>query len=346
MKIDKKPYTILVIEDNPGDVTLVEDFLLEHMEYLKLTNARNFKTAKEILSFQNGLIDVVLLDLSLPDKSGTDLIVEVVSLCRKIPVIVLTGNSDFCFGAKSLSLGVSDYLLKDELSSLTLYKSIIYSIERKKALRALEESEKKYSELFHLSPMPMYVIDLETLKFLNVNRSAIRHYGYSRQEFLNMTIRDVMPADDFPGPDENVPGSKNGDQLNQRSTFRHKLKNGDIINVEIEGSTIKHKGRKAKIVLVIDVTDKLNHTKAIEEQNEKLREISWIQSHMVRAPLARILGLIGVLKETKGNKYEVERILNYLELSADELDGIIREITDKVVLPEDYTWTKANALVY
>jgi PAS domain S-box-containing protein len=346
MKIDKKPYTILVIEDNPGDATLVEDFLLEHIEYLKLNNARNFKTAKEILSFQNGLIDAVLLDLSLPDKSGVELILEIVALSRTIPVIVLTGNSDFCFGAKSLSLGVSDYLLKDELTSLTLYKSIVYGVERKKAISALEESEKKYSELFHLSPMPMYVIDLETLEFLNVNRSAIKHYGYSREEFLNMTLSDIRPAEDIPVLEEGLISTQQDDQLNLKGTYRHRLKNGDIIYVEIQGSAIMHKGRKARLVLIIDVTEKLKYTKAIEEQNEKLREISWIQSHMVRAPVARILGLIAVLKEMKDNKNEVDRILNYLEISADELDLIIREITDKVALPNDFEFTKLEALAY
>ncbi|BAU54338.1 PAS domain S-box protein [Mucilaginibacter gotjawali] len=346
MKIDKRPYTILVIEDNPGDVTLVEDFLLEHIEYLKLNNARNFKTAKEILSFQNGLIDAVLLDLSLPDKSGVELILDIVALCRKTPVIVLTGNSDFCFGAKSLSLGVSDYLLKDELTSLTLYKSIVYGIERKKATSALEESEKKYSELFHLSPMPMYVVDLETLEFLNVNRAAIRHYGYSRDEFLRMTIRDIRPAEDIPVLEEGLLSTQYEDQLNLKGSFRHKLKNGNIIYVEVQGSTIMHKGRKAKLVLVIDVTEKLRYTKAIEEQNEKLREISWIQSHMVRAPVARILGLIAVLKVIKDNNNEMERVLNYLEISADELDLIIREITDKVALPDDFEFAKIEALAF
>jgi PAS domain S-box-containing protein len=346
MKIDKKPYTILIVEDNPGDVTLVEDFLLEHIEYLRLNNATNFKTAKEILFFQNGLIDAVLLDLSLPDKSGVDLILEIVALCQKIPVIVLTGNSDFAFGAKSLSMGISDYLLKDELTSLTLYKSIIYGIERKKATSALEESEKKYSELFHLSPMPMYVVDFETLKFLNVNKSAILHYGYSHDEFLEMTIADVLLPEDIPVWEESLLSSQNDDQLNPNWIFRQKLKNGNIINVEIQGSAIMHKGRKARIILVIDVTDKLNYTKAIEDQNEKLREISWIQSHMVRAPLARILGLIAVLKGIKDNKNEVARILSYLEISADELDLIIREITDKVSLPDDFELTKIGVLAY
>jgi PAS domain S-box-containing protein len=341
MLIENKPYNILVIEDNPGDFVLVEDFLMEQNKFLKISNAKNFKLAKEILTFQNGLTDVVLLDLSLPDKTGEALIAEIVSLCRTIPVIVLTGFTDIGFGAKSLSLGVSDYILKDDLTSLTLYKSIIYSLERKKAIRALEESEQKYSELFHLSPLPMFVFDVETLQFINVNKSTINHYGYSREEFLGMTIKDIWPVEEIPEMEEALLISFD-DRLFLKNIFRNRLKNGEIIQVEIQGNTIYHEERKARVMLVIDVTEKLNYTKAIEAQNEKLHEISWIQSHMVRAPLARILGLISILKDTKGYEYENDRLLSYLEVSANELDEIIKEITDKVAAPGDSVYMKAE----
>src|SRR6202000_1221748 len=95
--------------------------------------------------------DVILLDLPLPDKTGLPLINEVVTLSPGIPVIVLTGYTDIAFSVKSLALGIADYLLKDELTTMMLYKSIIYSTERKKVMLALEESEKKYGDLFHLS---------------------------------------------------------------------------------------------------------------------------------------------------------------------------------------------------
>src|SRR5690606_34852793 len=113
---------------------------------------------------------------------------EVMALAKSTPVIVLTGYSDIDFGIKSLSMGISDYLLKEELSATSLYKSIMYSIERKEIYRTLKESEKRYKDLFHLSPEPMWLYDVETLKFLDINNAAIKHYGFSREEFLNMTI--------------------------------------------------------------------------------------------------------------------------------------------------------------
>lgn len=140
---DKDDYTVLVIEDNPGDFTLVEEFILEQVHAPIISNARNYFEAEKILSEEENLFDIILLDLSLPDKTGIPLIQDIVRMSVDIPVIVLTGYSDLAFSVSSLSLGVSDYLLKDDLTALSLHKSIVYNIERKRIVSALETSEKR-----------------------------------------------------------------------------------------------------------------------------------------------------------------------------------------------------------
>ena len=141
--VNRGDHTILVIEDNPGDFALVEEFLLEKIEAPEISHVPNFKGAKEILTTARNPFDIILLDLSLPDKTGLPLIQEIVEISLSAPVIVLTGYADFAFGVKSLSSGVSDYILKDELTALSLYKSIVYSTERKRIISDLEESEKR-----------------------------------------------------------------------------------------------------------------------------------------------------------------------------------------------------------
>lgn len=197
MERDPHPYRILVVEDNPGDFTLIEDFLHEQILTPIIDSAETFQVAVDRLA-QQPSPDVVLLDMSLPDKSGEALLVAMLEKTIGIPMIVLTGYADLSFGVKSLAMGVSDYLLKDDLSPLSLYKSMIYSIERKRKMAAIEESERRYSELFHISPQPMWVYDIATLRFLNVNEAAIRHYGYSRAEFLAMNLRDIRPPSEIP----------------------------------------------------------------------------------------------------------------------------------------------------
>jgi signal transduction histidine kinase len=139
---NKGDHTILVIEDNPGDFALVEEFLFEQIESPAISHARSYKEATAILSVRDNAFDVILLDLSLPDKTGIPLILEIVDIGMNAPIVVLTGYADFEFGVKSLSLGVSDYILKEELTAISLYKSIIYSTERKRIISALEISER------------------------------------------------------------------------------------------------------------------------------------------------------------------------------------------------------------
>jgi len=192
---DKKPYRILVIEDNPGDYFIVEDFLMEQILNPSIVHVINFKEAAAILSSDTSF-DVILLDLTLPDKSSENLIAEILTVAAASPVIILTGYTDIDFSIKSISMGILDYLLKDELNAVMLYKSILYSIERKKAIAELKESEKRYSDLFHLSPQPMCLYEKDTYRFTKINNAATVHFGYTEKEVLQMSLLDIIPAED------------------------------------------------------------------------------------------------------------------------------------------------------
>ena len=337
--IDSKEYRILIIEDNAGDYILVEDFLFEQINAPAITHAKTYKAASEILE-EHCNFDVILLDLSLPDKTGESLIKEIIACSNNIPIIVLTGYADFDFGIKSLALGVSDYILKDELTAISLYKSIIYSCERKKATRDLLESEKRYSNLFHLSPLPMWVTDLNTLEFLDVNAATLKHYGYTRDQFLSMTLKDIRPTDEVPAMTMLVAeGKKNHDKSASRLVV-HKKSNGDLMNVELQIAPILYKAKAARIVTATDITERLSYIKAIEDQNNRLKEISWIQSHIIRAPLSRIMGLIPLINETESDS-DKEQMLEYLMLSANELDEVIKNLTDKAQ-KADYKFPDSN----
>lgn len=330
MKKDDKKYHILIVEDNFGDFVLIEEYLLDYILNPTLIQARSFQEAKTILESYQNTFDVVFLDLSLPDLSGEKLIIETLEISRGIPVLALTGFSDLEFSLKSLALGVSDYLLKDELTPIILYKSIIYAIERNRHFDELQKSEKRYSELFHLSPLPMWVYDLDTLEFLDVNQAAIVHYGYDRQEFLSKTLKDIRSPEDVYILEEALKVKRDGNSLFHKRVFRHLKKNGEIIKVEIISSPILFNEREGKLVLVNDITEKINYIETIETQNQTFKEISWIQSHVVRAPLARLMGLVNLLEhEAVHSKPELTELLMHIKNSSFELDDIIRDISKK-----------------
>lgn len=208
-------------------------------------------------------------------------------------------------------------------NGLSVYFKDITS--RKKDQAALEESEKKYHGLFNLSPLPMWVANLETLAFLDINDAAINHYGYSREEFLKMTLADIRPPEELAKLARDVAESKATGRIKD-NIVTHRKKNGDIIKVAIELAPIIFKGVEADIIVATDVTERLRNTQALQEQNDQLKKIAWLQSHVTRAPLARMMGLINLVKSVE-NPAEKEQYLDYIVNSAEELDGIIKEIT-------------------
>lgn len=337
MRKDKESYYILVIEDNLGDYILVRDFLEDMVLSPTIVQAGDFKGAVSKLKDETQRFDAVFLDLSLPDKSGEELIREIILLANGTPVIVLTGYTDASFAIKSLGLGASDYLLKDDLTAVTLYKSLTYNIERNKNLLKLKETELRYSDLFQLSPQPMWVYDVETHSFLDVNKAAINDYGYSYADFLSMTVWDIQLKDNIHF-DQTVQDSTNSATPLSRGLFKHKKKSGEIIDVDVRSNTIVFKGKKAMVALANDVTEKLRHTQIIENQNKRLKEIAWTQSHVVRAPLSRMLGLIDLIKNNIIPSEEFFEFIGHLENSALEIDDIIREIvrkTEKLSMDEN-----------
>jgi len=136
--------------------------------------------------------------------------------------------------------------------------------QRKQFEFSLRESEERYRQLFENNPQPMWAYDLETLRFLAVNNAAIRHYGYSRAEFLAMTIKDIRPAEDIPALIQTV-ASRTG-SLDESGVWRHVKKDGSTILAQITSHPMQFSGRGAKIVLASDVTEKLR----MEEENRAL----------------------------------------------------------------------------
>lgn len=266
---NKKPYNLLIIEDNIGDFSLIADYLAESMKRVNITHATNFKNAQKILLQNINYFDVILLDLSLPDKGGENLIIEIIELAFECPIIVLTGHQDIDFSIKSLSLGVSDYLIKDDINVSLLYKSILYAIERKKSVLALEASEKRYSDLFHLSPQPMWVYSQDSKAFVQVNQAAIKKYGYSKDEFLQITfvemgeeiegLRLMALLDKDESANENVFVGR----------FKHFKKSGKAIEVEIYSNQILMNHTICKSIIAFDITDKIQVINSLQLEKQQ-----------------------------------------------------------------------------
>ncbi len=260
---------ILVIEDNEGDFILIEDYLTE--EFVNPYISHTSSLAETRALFKTGTkFDVILLDLNLPDAEGPELIQAALELAEGAPLIVLTGYADVEFGIKTISMGTSDYLLKDELNPSLLNKSITYNIERKRANARLVASEKKYRDLFQLSPLPMWVYEVDSYKFLNVNDAALKHYGYSHEEFLKMRLQDLYLPEDVPLLEKEVALVRENKKPGREGVFRHRKKGGELIWVELSSKLIDFNNLRAELVLCIDITSELEKEEKIEKANKRL----------------------------------------------------------------------------
>lgn len=148
--------------------------------------------------------------------------------------------------------------------------------ELKKSEADLLESEKKYKYLFEQNPLPILMWDFETLQIVDCNREAANIYGYTREEFLRLTTKQLRPDEDVPLLEDAIKTEESYGEPHHR-TWRHKKKNGEIIYVEVTGHLINYNGRKVSLALSHDVTERKKTEQALEaaysEKNTILESI-------------------------------------------------------------------------
>jgi PAS domain S-box-containing protein len=161
--------------------------------------------------------------------------------------------------------------IHDEQGNLTGVVLVFRDVTlRRRAQRHLEESESRYRLLFEANPQPMWVFDIASLAFLAVNQAAIARYGYSREEFLGMTLRDIRPPEDVPALLEHTRVSTHTPHTD--GPWRHRTKDGAILFVEIASHPVQFGDSAAVLVMANDITQR----KQLEEdlrQSQKLEAV-------------------------------------------------------------------------
>jgi PAS domain S-box-containing protein len=141
--------------------------------------------------------------------------------------------------------------------------------ERKQAEAARLAEQQKQRLLFSASPQPMWLFDVETLAFLEVNAAAVRQYGFTRDEFLAMTIREIRPPSELPALLANLKRAPN--LPTSPGPWRHRRKDGSELLVEVTGESITVAGRRARLVVAADVTARVQAEQALRESEDRFR---------------------------------------------------------------------------
>jgi PAS domain S-box-containing protein len=296
---------------------------IEAQEAEVLNSGRPLLASIEPVEFADGKIRWLSVTI-VPLKDSTGAVTGLVSISRDISQ--LKRAEDLLEKAKEeLEQRVAERTAMLSQSNDILKREIE---ERNRAEAALRESEEKYRLLFESNPHPMWVFDLETLKFLAVNRSAIQKYGYSEEEFLSMTILEIRPKEDWEAVRESIKAA--GDSEANPTEWRHSTKDGTVIEVEIVSRPVVFNGRRARLVLAHDVSARnraeaevrrLNQTleqqvekrtAQLQASNKELEAFSYSVSHDLRAPLRQIAGFSKLLLEECSGRLD-EKAQHYFQ---------------------------------
>jgi two-component system, cell cycle sensor histidine kinase and response regulator CckA len=187
------PIKILLVEDNPGDVLLLQEILAD-ITFVELQWVHVERLTKAVQCLQSEDFDVILLDLVLPDSQGLDTFIQLQTQAPLTPIVVLTGMADETLAMRSMQAGAQDYLIKGQVSeSDLLLRSIRYAIERKRIEAALQKREQELRTLTENAPDIIARFDPK-FRHLYVNSAIEAVAGLSVHDFLGKTNRELgMP---------------------------------------------------------------------------------------------------------------------------------------------------------
>lgn len=249
---------------------------------------------------------------------------------RVILAFLITGFAWVLFGNRLVALFAGSLTsVEQKIIDLVLISGAalaIYFLTRKPGET---QTDDQYRKLFESNPNPLWVYENATLCIVKVNCAAVEKYLYSRDQFLQMTVMDIRPADDRQRLSSALKG-RNGDFC-LSGHWKHLKANGEIIETSIVSYPILFDGRQCSLVIATDITELVEKEKKLQEAyqkiknfNDTLRQIAWSNSHEMRKPVCSIISLVSLLKHTE-NSQERRQYQNLLETAATELDDVLKQ---------------------
>jgi two-component system, cell cycle sensor histidine kinase and response regulator CckA len=265
---------VLIVEHNEADVELsLRELRRGGLQIQAQVVATPEEFAKKI---EEESFDVILADYRLPGWTGLDVLALEKKHGIENPLILVTGTLGEEVAIECIRRGVSDYVLKHQLARLPIAVQHALDehqlrMQRIDSERSLRQSEASFHLMFAANPLPMWVFDKLTLRFLEVNDAAVEHYGYPRAEFLQMKVTAI-------GSDEETKRLMDIlDRGHPSSTpaglWRHRIKSGAEIEVDIRSHPIDFNTRPGVLVVAQDVTERTRAERALRESEMRFRGV-------------------------------------------------------------------------
>lgn len=267
-------YRILLVEDELHDAELNTREIKKVLPYCKFEIVDNKPDYLDLL--ESYLPDIIISDFDMPSFDGLSALKIAQEVCPITPFIMVTGSINEDTAVECMKAGATDYVLKDSLKRLG--SSVLSALEQRKireerieAFETIKLNEAKYRFMFHNNPQPMWIYEVETLAFLEVNEAAITHYGYTQDEFLSMNLKDIRPAHEV---EKLIMDVRSTDRhFYQAGEWSHKKKNGELIFVDIISHSIIFNQRNARHVLINDITERKKAEEKLIRERKLLRTL-------------------------------------------------------------------------
>ena len=267
-------YRVLLVEDESLDAELNIREIKKVLPSCIFQVVDNRNGYMDLL--KNFVPDIIISDYNMPSFDGLSALKIAQKVCPLTPFIMVTGSINEDTAVECMKAGALDYVLKDSLKRLG--SSVLNALEQRKirkerieAIETIKLNEAKYRYMFHHNPQPMWIYDLETLAFLEVNEAAINHYGYSAEEFYSMNLKDIRPESGIKHLLSVV--SEINSQMMKVNEAIHQKKNGELIIVEIVSHSIIFNQRNARHVLVTDITERKAAKERLLREQKLLRTL-------------------------------------------------------------------------
>jgi PAS domain S-box-containing protein len=330
---------VLVLEDSLQDLELIRELLSDAGYILDLTHVENEAEFSEKL--KENCYDIILSDFKLPGFDAFGALEISQKICPKVPFICVSGSIGEETAIELLKLGAVDYVLKDKPDKLPFsVKRALDEAKEKAALHKaegeLKESEEKFRNIFHNHTAVKLILDPETGKIIEANKSAADFYGWSVDELQQMTLSQINIVSL-----EMLKQAMEEAQKQKKNQFeiKHTKADGSVVDVEIFSSIIDFGGKHFLHTIIHDISDRkkmleeLLIAKEKAEENDKLKT-AFINniSHEIRTPLNGILGFGQLLADDNLSAVKRKEYYNIIKKSGDRLMNTVTDFMDMAML--------------
>jgi PAS domain S-box-containing protein len=255
-----KAISILVIEDNPGDARLIE-------EYLKMDTSVNYSIsftstlAESLNTLSNQKFDVVLVDLGLPDSQGIYTFQEIINASPRSPIVIITGTDNENIGIEAIRDGAQNYMVKNQINSTLLVRTIKFAIEIKRKNVELKESREKYCSIFEGAASLILSVN-PSGEILECNNRIRLLLGYNKEEVIGQSINMIIHPDSYEKAKKSMSEVFENGVL-CTGEYKMKRKDGAAIFVNIHSSALQDENNKNVIAscIVDDITQRILYEK-------------------------------------------------------------------------------------